>query len=169
MNARTGFNAASSTVMHDATQMLKTEMISLVPKYENETNRSITKKVIVGSGEVEGRVGPGVSPSMPKHAVVVEGGRRVGARIQPFGVNSKLYQWVQVRTGGDVGDARRIASAISQRGLPYRGNPRTPNPAPVFVERAYIKKLKDLDESISQLGADFTAELTRGWVDFGTP
>lgn len=167
--AEKSFVPAVSPPMHDALLVLKQEQQRLVPQYERETMLSIATKMNVGPDTVEGRVGPGASPGMPPWAVVVEGGRSAGARVGPFGINSKLYQWVQFRTGGGVRDARFIAMAIARRGTPTKNNPRTPNPAPVFVERSWRNKFNDVHEILFSTGATYVKEVMKGWVNFGTP
>lgn len=161
-HARTAFRAVAPTAMAEATQLLKSSQIKLVPRYENVLNLSIAKRVDVSGDEVIGHVGPNVSGKMPIYTEVVEGGRRVGARVQPFGVNSKLYRWVQFRTGGDIGDARAIAMAISFRGLPSKNNPRTPNGAPVFVKRSLDENFTEVFQILTSTGGRFTYELVRG-------
>lgn len=168
--ADSAFDKSIGDTMNKATTLLRGEMVRLVPKDERAAERSIRRKVEGSGSSMIGRVGPGVSGgAMPKHVLPLEGGRRVGARIQPFGLNSKLYAWVQRRMGGGIGDARHIAQAISDRGLPYRGNPRTPNPAPVFVERSLQTKNDELRQAFDDVGKDYVAEVMAGWVDFGTP
>lgn len=159
MTSDGAFQVVGRGVTKKSVALLKSTQIRLVPKYEHNVNRAI--RGVTESPDrqtIIGRAGPGVVPGeMPGYGAVTEAGRGAGARVQPFGVNSKLYQWVQFRTGGGIQDARFIAMAISRRGLPSKNNPRTPNPAPVFVERSWMQEGERISSWFYGVGGDMVA------------
>lgn len=139
------FEASGKQEMQRVAASLKGEMKALVPKYLNKIDSAIAYRVTVESQTaVQARIGPNVTGRAPLHAEVAEGGRGAGKRMPPFGRESKLAAWVRFR-GLSEASAFFIARAIGRRGTPTKNNPRTPNPAPVYIERALTNKKAEVD------------------------
>jgi len=150
---------ASSTerAMKGAVDEVRDEQRKLVPVWEGHTKRATKSKVERSGDEVIGRAGPGVGGEKGVRTLTLEGGRRAGAAMPPYGMGTGLQRWLASKQI-PLAAARPIALAIARRGLPTPNNPRTPNPPPVFVERGWNNREASVRRRFDKIGAEIVRE-----------